>query len=378
MPSKKQPGMLVIIVLAVAGFMTFGSLVTGMIITGAFRGGELDKARGAGYGYGEGCFLGDRYFTDTSIADSPEVVLGELKTAFPNSADKETYIRQVLEKGRELGLNPALPLAIWNGEQSFNSPEKAFGYGFKDSGTVDGAHNWEYQLEGVYRSLGKTVSITSPYDKPDGTNRFTRLFYNYTTAMREAYLKAGNRWVEGTEVEGYGRPVDSRMSVLKRLVPQQIECVAGRNTPAIAAQGAYAPPIKGLKKDMIKPHHDNQVAVDLAVVTGTEVFALVSGTITGISRDSNTYGFDRAGLNPQQRCGVGFAIEGEDGRRYNYCHMLELDSNIREGFKVQVGSFVGLSDNTGRSSGAHLHLGASGGGITAEEFRELLKSLADD
>lgn len=192
------------------------------------RGGPLSKGTGSDSGTG-GCSLSDKYFTDTTLSDNPDGTIATLEAKYPAVKDVESNVRDVLAKGKQLGINPVMALATWNGESSYRSDllKSAFGYGNTDSGIVDGTQAWQAQLDGVYLALGKAKDSTSPYSDPVNTNSFTRFYYNYTTAMQEAYKQAGNKWIEGTKVTIAGRdysPVEDRMVIIKLLEPGQIAC----------------------------------------------------------------------------------------------------------------------------------------------------------
>jgi len=162
----------------------------------------------------------------TSLADDPDAVVSRLSSRYKSAKVNEKYIREVLSRGKSEGINPAIPLAIWAGEQTFSSPEKAFGYGYRDSGTIRGVTEWAAQLNGVYRSIRSAIEGKAPYDDPENTNTFTRLFYHYTTAMRVVYQKSGNSWDENVSYSDNSFPVKNRLSVIRLLSPEQVECNA--------------------------------------------------------------------------------------------------------------------------------------------------------
>ncbi len=215
-----QPGvsaMLVVGGVALGLVVIFGAVFLGQWANS--RDAPLTKPTG---GYAGECILLDQYFKDTSIADDPKKTLDALVARYPNAKKVEDNIRAVLAKGKTEGINPAMPLAIWWGEQNFLSPEKAFGYGYRDSGKIPAADNWEFQLAGVYRAISDAINARGNYTKKEEArgqdNIFTRLFFTYATAMRQSYIRSGYRWL-GTE-----GPVAARVGVLQTLVPQQLSC----------------------------------------------------------------------------------------------------------------------------------------------------------
>lgn len=83
--------------------------------------------------------------------------------------------------------------------------------------------------------------------------------------------------------------------------------------------------------------HHTYPAVDIPVPTGTESYASVAGDAVVFSDDG---------------CGNGVQIEGVDGATYVYCH---FDSHSISSGPVDAGDLIGLTGNTGNSTGPHLH-----------------------
>jgi murein DD-endopeptidase MepM/ murein hydrolase activator NlpD len=87
------------------------------------------------------------------------------------------------------------------------------------------------------------------------------------------------------------------------------------------------------------PHHDYP-AIDLPVGTGTSAYAVRAGTVTIIDDSS---------------CGRGINLTGGDGAIYTYCHFSSW--SVGNGASVVPGQQIGLTGNTGNSTGPHLHFG---------------------
>ncbi|RAW09207.1 hypothetical protein DPM12_22340 [Phytoactinopolyspora halophila] len=87
-----------------------------------------------------------------------------------------------------------------------------------------------------------------------------------------------------------------------------------------------------------RTHHDYP-AIDLRTPTGTSARAVRAGTVTRINDSS---------------CGRGISLSGTDGATYNYCHLSSW--SVSSGDSVTPGQQIGLTGNTGHSSGPHLHL----------------------
>jgi Peptidase family M23 len=82
--------------------------------------------------------------------------------------------------------------------------------------------------------------------------------------------------------------------------------------------------------------------IDLATPEGTTLRALSDGVVDRV--------FDGTGA-----IGKGLSIKFPDGTRAIYGHMNEVKARIGE--HINAGDIIGLSGNTGNSTGAHLHFG---------------------
>lgn len=80
--------------------------------------------------------------------------------------------------------------------------------------------------------------------------------------------------------------------------------------------------------------------IDWAVPTGSPVVAAQSGKVTQVRNDATGYGHH-------------VRIQHEGGYLTIYAHL--MDSAVRVGDKVHAGEVIGRSDNTGNSTGPHLH-----------------------
>lgn len=92
------------------------------------------------------------------------------------------------------------------------------------------------------------------------------------------------------------------------------------------------------RSEYTRTHHDYP-AIDLRTPTGTPARAVRAGTVTRINDSA---------------CGRGISLAGTDGATYNYCHFSSW--SVSTGSTVSPGQQIGLTGNTGRSSGPHLHL----------------------
>ncbi|MCW5734452.1 MAG: M23 family metallopeptidase [Enhydrobacter sp.] len=81
--------------------------------------------------------------------------------------------------------------------------------------------------------------------------------------------------------------------------------------------------------------------VDFAVPQGTPVYAASEGVVTGARRNGGYGNWVR--------------VDHGDGVETAYGHLLRFAPNIKTGARVARGQLIGLSGNTGRSTGPHLH-----------------------
>jgi hypothetical protein len=106
--------------------------------------------------------------------------------------------------------------------------------------------------------------------------------------------------------------------------------------------------------------------IDLAMPEGTTLRSIADGVVDRI--------YDGSGA-----IGKGLSVRMPDGTRTIYGHMNEVKAHIGE--HVNAGEVIGLSGNTGNSTGAHLHFGmkdASGTSIDPTSHAEKFASISGD
>jgi hypothetical protein len=106
--------------------------------------------------------------------------------------------------------------------------------------------------------------------------------------------------------------------------------------------------------------------IDLAMPEGTTLRSIADGVVDRV--------YDGSGA-----IGKGLSVKMPDGTRTIYGHMNEVKAHIGE--HVNAGEVIGLSGNTGNSTGAHLHFGmkdASGHVIDPTSHADKLASISGD
>lgn len=94
--------------------------------------------------------------------------------------------------------------------------------------------------------------------------------------------------------------------------------------------------------------------MDFGIPIGTPIGAPVGGKITWTQNDPrNTW------KTKDASAGTGVYMLGDDGIKYIFWHMSKL--GVKAGQRVSTGQTLGLSGNTGYSSGPHLHFGTKKG-----------------
>jgi hypothetical protein len=112
----------------------------------------------------------------------------------------------------------------------------------------------------------------------------------------------------------------------------------------------------------MQPHS----GIDLALPENTTLRSVADGVVDRV--------FDGTGL-----IGKGLSVRMPDGTRAIYGHMNEVKAHI--GDHISAGDIVGLSGNTGNSTGPHLHFGlkdANGSVLDPTPIADKLASISGD
>jgi hypothetical protein len=120
----------------------------------------------------------------------------------------------------------------------------------------------------------------------------------------------------------------------------------------------YILPSNAAKSSLTAPHHDYP-ALDVSVVTGTQFYAITGGRVTQVNQPNG--------------CGLGYILQGNDGVQYTYCHASK--HVVASGALVTSGQQLGLTGNTGHSTGPHLHLQIRYSGLRCPQ--NLVSALRD-
>ena len=96
----------------------------------------------------------------------------------------------------------------------------------------------------------------------------------------------------------------------------------------------------------------SRYAVDLAVDEGTPVVAARAGVVMQVERDFYGAGFDKEKFGGRANL---VRVLHDDGTMAIYAHLALEGATVSLGQHVAAGQQVGLSGNTGFSSGPHLH-----------------------
>lgn len=106
-------------------------------------------------------------------------------------------------------------------------------------------------------------------------------------------------------------------------------------------------------------HNGNAIDISDGTIYGADVVAAMGGIVTHTFKCSNNH-------HNEGDCrgfGTGVVINGDDGRVYQYAHMIggSIPGDVYNGAYVSAGQKIGQVGNTGWSYGAHLHFGIAYG-----------------
>lgn len=126
----------------------------------------------------------------------------------------------------------------------------------------------------------------------------------------------------------------------------------------VPGAGGRHRPINGYGYGSIHDGYTGYPAVDFAAPVGTPVYAVADGTITR-SYDISGYEPRNAVQNGYKSYGRVEYLKTDAGPEVLYAHLSRR--SVGAGTRVQGGSVIGYTGNTGHSTGPHLHFGANNG-----------------
>lgn len=298
-------------------------------------------------GGGGGCYLNDAAFSDVTSVTSADVVLSKVSGNFKEILSKKDQISMMISKSIAQGVNPAVVIGIWAGEQGYKNDDAALGYGIY-AGSTNRYVGFEKQVDGALGVIKKSMTNTAPYNAPAGENIFTRLFYNYTGAMKAIYDSGKHYVADGT---------NARIVVMKILAPSQVTCLAsvalvGGSSPQVPKDGHVFPLAKttGYSDSFLgnrcggtgsgRPHAHGGIDIMHAKDEHVPVYAVVDGTIFRI----NTGSIRLQSTNPN------------DHYTYFYQHLYQV--LVTKGQVVKAGDLIAYSGGHNAGSvGDHTHFG---------------------
>lgn len=113
---------------------------------------------------------------------------------------------------------------------------------------------------------------------------------------------------------------------------------------------------------------ENHLGIDVVGLDNKYICAVVSGVV-----GASTMITDR--LNLTWEWGNYVRIDGDDGRKYYYCHLAQR--LVSPGTRVRAGDHLGIEGNTGRSFGSHCHFEVRENGVSVNPapFLDVLNAV---
>jgi hypothetical protein len=102
--------------------------------------------------------------------------------------------------------------------------------------------------------------------------------------------------------------------------------------------------------------------IDWAIATGTQIKAAQAGKVTIVRNDATGYG-------------THVRIQHDEGYLTIYGHMMDI--KVKVGAEVKAGDVIGRSDNTGFSTGPHLHFELRKNSVAVDPAPLLVEQLGE-
>lgn len=188
------------------------------------------------------------------------------------------------------------------------------------------------------------------------------LWEQTTRPQQRTYTDFAEQYPMGTQLDNpygdYGAMRERRMAsqqASQQAIPEMHAEHGGHAHEGGSLKGYKITSGFGGRKDPFTGKHTNHNGIDLGMAANTKLTSPVDGVVVE-TRNSKSWGNT-------------IVIRDSAGNLHRYAHMNGI--NVKPGQKVGRGTFVGLSGNTGRSTGAHLHYevtGAKGGSLDPSMF----------
>ena len=253
---------------------------------------------------------------------------------------------------------------------------------------------WSSKIEVLNRQLDEySTALASLQMRDDEIYRSLFGMNEIPSAVRNAGFGGVNRYAHLDEVDPDGllKKTAVKLDVLtKKSYVQsksfdevaQLSRRAGEMASCIPAIPPVNPDPKiyrlsssfGYRKDPFSGRQKRHTGVDFALKPGNPLYATGDGVVESVK-------FELFGYGNQVVIDHGF------GYKTRYAHMKTI--GVAEGMKVKRGECIGLSGNSGRSSGPHLHYEVLYKGayvnpanyydlsITPEEYATMVQDIAD-
>lgn len=162
-------------------------------------------------------------------------------------------------------------------------------------------------------------------DAIDRTGLLTRTEVRLDILTKKAYVQSNSF----DEIESVAKKAGDMAACIPSVPP----VVPDKNTCRISSSFGYrSDPFTGTKK--------RHTGMDFACHVGNHVYATADGVVESVS--SGSYGY-----------GKFIVVDHGFGYKTRYAHLSSI--GVEEGMTVRRGTLIGLSGNSGRSSGPHLH-----------------------